>query len=1018
MRDIDPPDVPVGVEVDRSEAQRRIRDAIRSVTERVPVGFDVDSSGLATRVRAAVAAAQRAAGRVQVELDLDTDRVSRMLTGFVSATGRAGAALTGLGVAAAASYAALGAGVSVIGALTSGLGNLAGAAALAPAGLTALVVGIGTLRVALSGFGDALKAIADDDLAKFNEAIAGLAPAAQETARAIRGLRPAWEELRLDVQQRMFEGLGQEISRLGSTYLPILRSAMSGIAASFNQATRDLTAFLLDAQTVRDVGAGFSDLRQVVSNLAAGFAPLVEAMVLVGLTGASVLADLTGGFGGAAERLRNMVQAARESGQLEEWIRGSISALAQFGRILGNIGEALAGVFNAARQSGGGLLDTLEDLTGRLATLVNSVEGQTALAEFFAGARAAAQALAPVAAGVVQALGVIGPVLREIGVAAAPVIELLVTNLIAGIQAAAPGIVAFAQGFLRVVEALTPLLPLLGQIVGVIGFELGVVLSALAPALEAVARAFAAMAPVLVPIAAAIAPVVAGLLTFTRVASGVSSAISAITGAWRLLSVAFATSPIGFVITLIAGLVAALIYAWNNSETFRDVVTSVFQAIGNVVGAVVEFITGIVSGLGDFFSGIWTSIRDTALTIWNEIWAFLTEVWQGIVDTVRPIWEGLASFFEGVWNVIVEIFRFVAGVILAIVFTVLNPIVDVIQAAWGPLSEFFSTVWNAILAVAQTVWNAISNVISTVMNVIFSVITSVWNAIVGFLTPIWNSILSVATSVWNSVSGVISSVMNAIWGVISSVWNTIAGFFSSVWNRIWGAVSDGANRVWSTLSDLFNRIKSVAGDAINWLVDAGRNIVTGLWNGIASMGQWLYSKIMGWIKSVVPGPILQFLGIRSPSTWARDVVGKMIPRGLAIGITAEDAVVRRASRRLAETVGSSLAESMDQVALPDVGDVMVGAIRQAEDAARRFNARLAFGDGAAVSVEVMAPPVTRDGSGQEAVVLLRELVGLLRAGAARRDVTIDLDVHAGGVEETAAGTAAELRRLSALGVFA
>ena len=41
-------------------------------------------------------------------------------------------------------------------------------------------------------------------------------------------------------------------------------------------------------------------------------------------------------------------------------------------------------------------------------------------------------------------------------------------------------------------------------------------------------------------------------------------------------------------------------------------------------------------------------------------------------------------------------------------------------------------------------------------------------------------------------------------------------------------------------------------------------LVEGLWNGIASMGSWLYSQISGWIKSVVPGPVLKVLGISSP----------------------------------------------------------------------------------------------------------------------------------------------------------
>jgi hypothetical protein len=57
----------------------------------------------------------------------------------------------------------------------------------------------------MQGFSDALK---ESDPATFAEEVGKLAPAARDTALAVRSLAPVWSELRLDIQQRLFAGLG------------------------------------------------------------------------------------------------------------------------------------------------------------------------------------------------------------------------------------------------------------------------------------------------------------------------------------------------------------------------------------------------------------------------------------------------------------------------------------------------------------------------------------------------------------------------------------------------------------------------------------------------------------------------------------------------------------------------------------------------------------------------------------------------------------------------------------------
>lgn len=67
-------------------------------------------------------------------------------------------------------------------------------------------------------------------------------------------------------------------------------------------------------------------------------------------------------------------------------------------------------------------------------------------------------------------------------------------------------------------------------------------------------------------------------------------------GAQWLLNAALSANPISLVIIAVAALAAGLVYAWKHSETFRDIVTGVFNAIKTAIRNVVDFIITVIRG--------------------------------------------------------------------------------------------------------------------------------------------------------------------------------------------------------------------------------------------------------------------------------------------------------------------------------------------------------------------------------------------------------------------------------------
>ena len=99
---------------------------------------------------------------------------------------------------------------------------------------------------------------------------------------------------------------------------------------------------------------------------------------------------------------------------------------------------------------------------------------------------------------------------------------------------------------------------------------------------------------------------------------------------------------------------------------------------------------------------------------------------------------------------------------------------------------------------------------------------------------------------------------------------------------------------------------------IKLLVDVGTNIVKGIWKGISDGTSWIIGKIKEWCGNVLD-KIKSFFGIHSPSKVMRDQVGKMITKGIAVGIndgkTEVEKVMAEMNKKLLDSEQKYLDES-------------------------------------------------------------------------------------------------------------
>lgn len=388
-------------------------------------------------------------------------------------------------------------------------------------------------------------------------------------------------------------------------------------------------------------------------------------------------------------------------------------------------------------------------------------------------------------------------------------------------------------------------------------------------------------------IEAGITAIATAFLAFkvVTIIQAVTSAMQGMTLAQAALNLVMSLNPIGLVIAAIAGLVAAFVVLWNKSETFRNFWIGLWDGIKNAVGVAVDWVkekwkafTEFLKGDSDiaqYFQMAWENIK----IIWGVVVDYFKMVWENIKLVFSAVKAVLSGDFSGAWESIKKIF--------------------------ANTGQFFGKVWTAI----KSIFSNVGQWFKDKFKGAWDGIKNVWSAVKGFFSGIWNGIKSIFSNVaqwfvdkfksaWNGIKNAWSSVksfFSDLWNGIKSIFSNVASWFKDKFNEAWNGIKNAFSNVKEFFSGILEKIKGVfSGDS---LLEVGKNLVKGLWNGINNMTDWIIGKIQSFGDNILGG-IKDFFHIESPSKVMRDQVGKYIAQGVGVGIEKETSSVVKSMTKL------------------------------------------------------------------------------------------------------------------------
>jgi len=705
--------------------------------------------------------------------------------------------------------------------------------------------------------------------------------------KAFEGLKPTLDKLKGQVSGVFQSALIPAVNNL-KVLIPQLTPGFKALALAMSAVAVQFTTMLKSTANVTILKSLLDSTRVVILNVGSALAPIAQAFLTIAGVAAGALRDLTSGFSGAATQFAKFITASANSGQLLSWIQGGLDALRTLGQIAVQAGAIVAAVFNGLSQGAGDLGGALLPVLKAINTALSGGAGAAALQALGHAFSEVGKAIGTELLSVLKvALPIITQVLTFIGDHATLVVSVATAVFV---MAKAFGIASAAMKAWTVIAAIFNITMSAGPI-GLVVLAVG----ALVAAAVLIIANWGPISAFFVKIGQAIAGAFHAAIDW--VVGTYQTVASAVTG--------FFTAVVNFFKSWAGGMAAAFHLA-------IDWVTGAYQAVASAI-------TGAFSAVGSFFASIGNAIATAfqaavsfiaglPAKIGNFLVALPQMLLDGFVFVVNAVIQGLewviAEFIAFPFQVIQVVSKLIGllvswaqntgvKVLLAIV-TWINQVIAFFIALPGNIitavANFGAMLGTWIVGVAT---GFIANVVLFVSQVVAFFVAlpgQILTGIANFGQMLLDWLTVVSDTVNNAVHDFLAGVVSFFVALPGNIINGITNFAQMIWDwmknaadRLIGALPGIISGVLNFFRDLPGNILSALGNAGSWLLNIGKDIVRGLWEGIQNAASWLWDKITGFVGGIVD-KFKGLLDIFSPSRVFRDEVGKYIAQGVGVGI--------------------------------------------------------------------------------------------------------------------------------------
>ena len=158
------------------------------------------------------------------------------------------------------------------------------------------------------------------------------------------------------------------------------------------------------------------------------------------------------------------------------------------------------------------------------------------------------------------------------------------------------------------------------------------------------------------------------ILNWGAIMTAAANAVKVVRTAILAMNAAMLANPVGLVIAVLAGLVVAFLYLWNNVEGFRTFWINVWKKVRETASAAWTAIKNTFSNLGKWFTDKFQQVQKSGKDAMDKVKKWFSDSYKSVTKTfsnigswfrgkfqsawssIKSVFSGWASFFGGLWT--------------------------------------------------------------------------------------------------------------------------------------------------------------------------------------------------------------------------------------------------------------------------------------------------------------------------------------------------------------------------------
>lgn len=322
------------------------------------------------------------------------------------------------------------------------------------------------------------------------------------------------------------------------------------------------------------------------------------------------------------------------------------------------------------------------------------------------------------------------------------------------------------------------------------------------------------------------------------------------------------------------------------TKALPQIINAVTQALPIVIQALIKALPGIIRTLIDAILLFDTQMLDAAIQLFDA----LLEALPVVVETLIPM---IPEIITELANILTEAAPQLLDAAITLFMAIVDAIPGVIDSLVSYFGEMLSIVTEWLGNIFATVKTGFTNMVTNAKQLASDLVDGAMQFLdelpgkIGHMIgEALGHIVQFAIDAPQKATELAEEFVENVVEFFSELPGKVKEWLDSTIEKVKQFAADLAKKGEEGAADLVKKVTEGVSELPGKMLETGKNIVSGLWNGITSMGGWLRDQISGFAGGILDG-FKESFGIASPSKVMRDSVGKYLAQGLGVGFIDE-----------------------------------------------------------------------------------------------------------------------------------